>query len=177
MPEVVADLRDIAAAFEMKLAAYSKPNTPAVTYRFTNAIEQRAPARAEIAAALKEVRSEMHLSWAEWARRARVSYGMLNVWHRGECAPSLEELERLAVAANVPVSRLAPNARERAEAATPIARFLERHGLRGSRAADKAVPVCVFRLPKPQLSLFLRTLFTGDGSVFLNGRGLAGFSY
>ena len=72
---------------------------------------------------------------------------------------------------------LAATARHRAEANTQIARFLERHGLRYARAADKAVPACIFRLPRQQLALFLRALFTGDGSVFVNQRGLAGLSY
>ncbi|MBI3976862.1 MAG: DNA repair protein RadA [Chloroflexi bacterium] len=49
--------------------------------------------------------------------------------------------------------------------------------LRYARANDKFVPDCIFRLPREQLALFVRTLFTCDGSVYLNRYGLPGVSY
>ncbi len=60
---------------------------------------------------------------------------------------------------------------------TPVARCLEKHGIRFTKARTKAVPACIFRLPRPQMALFLKTLFTCDGSVFVNAKGQSGISY
>ena len=87
------------------------------------------------------------------------------------------DCQRLADAARVPLADLAPTARSRAEASTPVARLLEKVGLRFTTAAAKALPECIFRLPCEQLALFLRTLFTCDGSVYVNRQGQPGLSY
>ncbi len=177
LTEVAADLEEIADYFGMQLKRYLKPNTIAVQYRFTIAHTDRQEARVEMAQAIRRAQKQSGISWAEWARRAGVKYEMLNVWRRGRCAPAENELRALAEAIGYPVTELAPEARHRAEMSTPIARFLERHGIRYARAVDKAVPACMFRLPREQMALFLRTLFTGNGSIFVNRRGLAGLSY
>jgi DNA repair protein RadA/Sms len=177
LPQVASDLREIARHFGMQLVAYPKRNTTAVQYRFTNRIEDRQQARVTVATAILDTQKRVGISWAEWARQAHVGYSMLNMWRRGRSVPSEAELARLAAAINGSVTDLAAEARMRAEANTPIARFLEKHGLRHARAANKAVPACIFRLPRQQLALFLQTLFTGDGTLFVNCRGLAGFSY
>lgn len=169
LPEVVADLKEI--------RRYAKPGAKAASYRFTNTWERRRGPRAMLATAIRRARQRKPISWAEWARRAGVSYGMLQVWQRGSCTPSQRELENLAAAIGCPLSDVAPEARHLAERNTPIARFLDRHGLRGVRAADKAIPPCIFRLPRGQLALFLRTLFTGDGSVYVGRYGHPGLSY
>ena len=55
--------------------------------------------------------------------------------------------------------------------------MLEGVGLRFCLATDKAVPECIFHLSQPYLALFLKTLFTCDGNVYINGHGEAGVSY
>src|SRR5262249_55636071 len=52
-----------------------------------------------------------------------------------------------------------------------------RAGPRHVTARTKAVPQCVFMLPRAQLLVFLRTLFTCDGAVFVSQTGLVGISY
>jgi DNA repair protein RadA/Sms len=177
LPEVAADLKEIAAAFEMQLVCYPKRGSCAAAYRFTNNLHDRLEARAELAIALRRAQKHSGISWSELAKRVGIGYSLLNAWRRGLCVPSEAELHALAVALNCSLTDLAPGARHRAESNTPIARFLEQYKLRCTRAADKAVPDCIFRLPRDQLALFLRALFTGDGSVFVNQRGLAGLSY
>ncbi|MBC8077210.1 MAG: AAA family ATPase, partial [Chloroflexales bacterium] len=177
LPEVEQDVESIAAHFDMSVRTYTKVNNRAKQYRFVLPAGERNKARADIAAALGRVQDNLGWSWASWARAANVDAAMLYVWRRGEAAPSDEELQRLASAAEIPLDELAPAARERAQMTNPAARFLERVGLRGTTAATKTVPDVVFRLPRAQMALFLKVLFSCDGSVFVNEHGLAGISY
>ncbi len=177
IPEIAVDLDRIAGQFDMRLQIYHKPNTEAKQFRFVQPQGHRAQARREIAAALRAVHSESGMTWADWARRADVSYAILNIWRRGESVPSEAELERLAAAANVPIGQLAPQARNRAEMRSAAARFLESVGLRYAKAATKSVPDCIFRLPREQMALFLMVLFSCDGSVFVNKQEQPGVSY
>jgi DNA repair protein RadA/Sms len=177
LPEVVADLEEIADHFKVGLVRYRKANTRAQQYRFANSRRSKAIARQKLAAALRAAREEANLSWAEWSRRAGVNGQMLNAWSRGDCVPAPEQLASLAAAIGRAPDMLASEARDRAAAVGSVMRFVERHGLRYARAADKFVPDCIFRLPREQLALFLRALFSGDGSVFVNRSGACGFSY
>ncbi len=177
LPEVAEDLRGIASAFNMRLVAYKKAKTRAMQYRFCNDVTQRAPNRAKVASALRSSRERAGISWQSWARRAGVAYGILHAWRRGETVPSAAQLERLATAAGVPVADLEPQARHLADMKTPIARLLEEVGLRYRTAANKFVPDCIFTLPRQQMAMFLKVLFTCDGSVYVNGAGQPGVSY
>ncbi|MBI3915013.1 MAG: DNA repair protein RadA [Chloroflexi bacterium] len=177
IPEIANDLAEIARKFQMQLRVYPKPHTVAKQFRFVQPTGVRENARRDIAGALKRVHAQSGLTWADWSRRADVSYAILNIWRRGEVAPSATELERLAVAANVPVAELKPASRDRAEMRTSVARFLESVGLRFVRARAKFVPACVFGLPRAQLALFLRVLFSCDGSVYVNQYKTPGVSY
>jgi len=116
-------------------------------------------------------------SWQEWARRANGSFGLLSMWRRAKTVPSSAALRRLAMAASVALDDLAPAARERAAAKTPVAQFLESRGVRFARAADKRVPEAIFRLPREGMALFLRALFSCDGSVYVRRSGIPGVSY
>jgi DNA repair protein RadA/Sms len=177
LPEVARELEEVAAALDMQLISYEKRGNKARQYRFVNRWERRALARGELVAALWAVKQRIGISWQGWARGAGVSYALMNAWRRGICVPGEEAYQRLADAACVPVADLAPNARSRAEARTPAARLLEKVGMRFSTASDKAVPECVFRLPREQLALFLSTLFTCDGSVYVSHHGQPGVCY
>jgi DNA repair protein RadA/Sms len=177
IPEVEADLQEIAAYFGMTVRVYPKANNGARDYQLVLPHGQRSDARAEIAAALRHIQAESGMSWTQWAQAASVNPAMIHFWRRGECVPSHTELQRLADAANVPLSALAPKARNRAELTTPVARLLESVGLRFSAARTKAIPQCIFYLPREQMAIFLRTLFTCDGSVYVNRQGQPGISY
>lgn len=177
VPEIEKDVAALAKEFGLTLRTYPKRGNAARQFRFVQPLGQRAIARQEIAGALKRVQKQTELSWAEWARRAKVSYDLLNIWRRGEAAPSAEELERLASAAAVPVAALAPLARDQAEMRTAAARFLESVGLRFVKARTKFIPDCIFLLPREQMALFLLVLFSCDGSVYINRYGQPGISY
>ena len=99
------------------------------------------------------------------------------MWRRAKTVPSSDALRRLAMAASVALDDLAPAARERAAANTPVAQFLESRGVRFARAADKRVPEAIFRLPREGMALFLRALFSCDGSVYVRRSGIPGVSY
>jgi DNA repair protein RadA/Sms len=175
--EIETDLAELAQQYHLQLRVYTKWNTRAKQFRFVQPLGRRAHARLEIAMMLKRVQIKSGLTWAAWARAADVGYGMLNAWRRSECVPSATELERLARAAKVTTAALSPAARDRAEMRTTVARFLESVGLRFVKANVKFVPECIFRLPREQLALFLKALFSCDGSVYVNRDGQPGISY
>ncbi|HET8674531.1 MAG TPA: LAGLIDADG family homing endonuclease, partial [Blastocatellia bacterium] len=177
LPEIEADILQIARHFDMQLRIYDKPNTRAKQYRFVQPLGQRARTRKVMASALKEARAGLDMSWAEWARGAGIDVKMLYWWHMGACSPSATELERLADAASIPLASLSPETRDKSEMTTSIARFLQSVGLRFKKAENKSIPGCIFRLPRHQLALFLKLLFSCDGSVYVNKKGQPGVSY
>ncbi len=177
LPAVVQDLEKIAAVFGMELRAYEKPNNAAKAYRFVNNRTLRTEKRRSFVTALWAAQAQAAISWTEWARRADVKDFSLNMWRRGESVPSEASLERLASAVDLPIEQFIPSARHASEKKTPIARFLEKVGLRYRHAADKAVPDCIFRLPREKLVMFLKALFTCDGSIYVNTHNNAGISY
>lgn len=174
--EIETDLMALSHSFGLQLKVYPKANNRAAMYRFTHP-GQRAEERIKVADALKRVQMDSGMSWAAWGRAAGVSYGMLNVWRRGKCVPSEKELQDLADSAGVSINRLSPVARSNAQMTTSAARLLESVGLCYTTAATKLIPDCIFRLPRNQMSLFLKVLFSCDGSVYVNRRGQAGLSY
>src|SRR5262249_14715811 len=143
LPEVEADLYEIAHHFGMTLRAYPKPNTRAKQFRLVSAPGQRAQARKTVILALRHIQAEIGMSWAEWARKATVSNELPARWGRAQSAPTTLEMQRLADAASVPVDSLASAARDRADTSSPVARILERAGLHFSTAETKSVPQCV----------------------------------
>ena len=176
-PEVAADLVEVARRFGVTLRVYEKANSSAKQFRFVQPREQRSKARRSVAAALKSVQAETGLTWAAWARAADVNYWVLNAWRRAGCTPHEAQLQRLAAAADVPLDRLLPEARDRAARQSSVMRFLEAVGVRFARAGTKAVPECIFRLPRPQLALFLRVVFSCDGSIYVSRGKRPGVSY
>ncbi len=177
LPEIEADLADMARRFDLSLRVYAKKHGKAKHIRFVQPRYRRVEARKQVATALREAQARAGMSWAEWARKASVSYGLLNIWKRGGAVPGGPEFERLFRAAGAPIAGPASALRERAEMKTSMARFLESVGLRYASAAEKAVPNPVFRLPREQLALFLRILFSCDGSAYVNRHSGPGISY
>ncbi len=177
LPEVLADLKSIAEAFDIDWVCYEKAHNKAMQFRFANKIAQRKQSRQQFAEALRTTKQRVGISWIDWSRRAEVDYSVLHVWKNGKGVPNESTLNRLATAVGVPITDLMPQMRNRAEMQTPVARFLEKVGLRFRKAGDKAVPDCIFCLPREQIALFLKTLFTCDGSVYVNRAGNPGVSY
>jgi DNA repair protein RadA/Sms len=177
LPEVEADMHQIATAFDISLSIYEKKGNRAKQFRFINRRETRKVARQELSRSMYAIKDELGIKWAEWARRADINYWVFLTWRNAKAVPSVQQLHQLAEAVNKPVSSLAFGARNRAEMTTPIARFLEKVGLRHVLANKKFIPDCIFRLPSEQLALFLKTLFTCDGSVYCNAEGQIGISY
>ena len=173
--ETAEDAQEIADYFNMSLRIYRKKNNRAKQYRFVNL--ERPEARAEFHQALLKAKEKANISWSKWADLAVVSKKMIYHWNKGKGIPSREELQCLANAVNISVSELAPDARDKGDLVTPIARYLENVSLRYATAIDKAVPQCIFRLPCEDMALFLKILFNCDGSVFVSNGTLAGISY
>ena len=59
----------------------------------------------------------------------------------------------------------------------PIAEWLDDFGLYGARSHEKFVPEAVFHLPKQQIALFLRHIWTTGGSVTVDKSGRGGRIY
>jgi replicative DNA helicase len=59
----------------------------------------------------------------------------------------------------------------------PVAEWLDNLGLLGRRSHEKFVPAAVFALPRSQVALFLRHLWSTDGSVTVNAHGRGGRVY
>lgn len=177
IPEVAADLREVARCFDMSLREYGKPYNRARMYRFVQPLGRRAAARQNVTDALRRVQQQTNISWAAWARAAAVPYSTIRCWRDGKAVPGAAKLSDLAVAAGVPVSALAPAARCAAEMSTSVARLLEALGLRYTKAHNKFVPDVIFRLPRAQMALFLKILFSCDGSVYVNKNNQPGVSY
>lgn len=57
-----------------------------------------------------------------------------------------------------------------------VALWLKKYGLNVT-ASDKFVPQVIFTAPKETVALFLRALFSGDGSIYLNGPGGVALEY
>src|SRR5262249_25152773 len=124
LPEVEADLRQIAEAFGMALHVYETPGSQAKQYRFLSPAGAGSASRQVLATALQQVQEERKLTWAGWARAAGINKAMIYCWKRGAATPSSAELQRLADAAGVPLAALMPDTYARAGVVTPMARFL-----------------------------------------------------
>ena len=59
----------------------------------------------------------------------------------------------------------------------PIAQWLDEYKLFGKRSHEKFIPRPVFHLPKRQIALFIRHLWSTDGSVTVNKSGRSGRVY
>jgi DNA repair protein RadA/Sms len=177
LPEVFEDLQQIAADFGVHLTTYEKGTSKAKQYRFTVPWSERTELRQEFANNLRTIKANLGISWAEWARKAGVDYWLFRMWRIGRTVPSEADLYRLAKAVNLSPEAVMVTHRDQADKQNAVQRFLDSVGLRFLKAANKRIPACIFRLPREQLSLFLKTLFTCDGSVYVNGDGAPGISY
>ncbi len=177
LPEVEADLHHLADWFGMTLRIYPKPGNQAKELRLVICGKVREKERAKFREALVRRRDQKGVSWTALARQVGVPHSRLRKWYTGDCVPAPADLKRLAAALEVSIQELAADAVYSAPLVTPVARLLKHYGLRYSQAATKAVPEAVFCLPKTQIALFLKILFSCDGSVFLASKATPALSY
>jgi replicative DNA helicase len=104
-------------------------------------------------------------SQREVAAAVGVSPGSVCLWSQGACVPDQEVFDRVCAVLEVEPASLAPEgfASLRKAGKNPMTLWLQRLGLWGKGARAKCIPAPVFRLPRPQLALFLNRLFATDG--------------
>lgn len=175
LSEAAEDAHTIADYFGMTLRIYNKKGSRAKQYRFVN--DGRKEARATFASNLKQIQNEIGISRAEWAKRAGVNYWAFRTYTEGDGVPPPKVFEKIIDSVDVPLGKFDTDARDLADMNTPIAYYLEDIGLRYSTAADKVVPECIFRLKREQIALFLKILFSCDGSIYVSNGTQAGISY
>lgn len=110
------------------------------------------------------------------ARRVAAAVGVtpasVTHWSQGKTVPEPKVFGKLCETLRVEPSDLAPGGLTaiRKNARNPLTEWLNSLGLWGKKSADKFVPEPVFKLPKPQLALFLNRLFaTGGWATVLGG--------
>lgn len=177
LPEVEKDIYKIAEAFGLTVRVYEKAQSKAKDYRLVVPRQEKASARREFARNFIKIRTEKQLSWADIARKLNVKYETVQTWKNGNGVPSETLFNQLSDFFGIDKTDLGSGARSAADVLNPAAHLLESVGLRFKTARNKFVPNCVFRLPKRQLAVFLRIMFSCDGSVYVNKRGQAGVSY
>jgi replicative DNA helicase len=120
-----------------------------------------------------------HVSHRGARRRLAAAVGAVTQCTTGRTAPGRDMFSDVATALGVDPDGPAP--RGHAAIATPegnaLGRWLERLGLWGRGAAEKAVPSAVFTLTRGQIALFLNRLFATDGWVTLLATGQAQAGY
>ena len=128
------------------------------------------------------LRSHIHEHRGAAARLAKgigVSPASITHWSQGKSAPSMENLTKLSLLLDVPLTTLAPSgpATIRHNAPNSLRIWLESIGVWGKAAGEKCVPELIFRAARPKVALFLNRLFACDGSVYVLSTGQAGLSY
>ena len=128
------------------------------------------------------LRSHIHEQRGAAARLAKgigVSPASITHWSQGKSAPSMENLTKLSLLLDVPLTTLAPAgpATIRHNAPNSLRIWLEDIGVWGKAAGEKYVPELIFRATRPKVALFLNRLFACDGSVYVLSTGQAGLSY
>jgi len=177
LPEIEGDIYEIAEYFGLRVRVYQKPKTQARDFRLTVPKSEKATARRAFAENFIEIRNKIHISWAEIARRTGEKYETVWTWRNGNGVPSINQFKQLTSVFEIDEKDLGLKDRNLADVLNPALHFIESIGLRFKTANNKSVPDCIFRLPKTQLSLFLKILFSCDGSVYVNKHNQAGISY
>lgn len=138
------------------------------TWRVSADPVARRRARRGFAARLREELCRADRSQRSVALELGVSAATVTHWAQGKTAPNGETLVRLAEVLGVKPTTLAPEGEIdvlRGGERNGLTRWLDRLGLMGKGAHDKAIPAEVFRLERQQIALFLNRLFATDGWV------------
>jgi DNA repair protein RadA/Sms len=177
LPEVEHDVFEIAAEFGLTVRVYQKKKTVAKDYRLIIPHREKVQARSNFAKDFIKIRDEKKLSWAEITRTLDVKYEAVWTWRNGSGVPSNAQLLQFGDAFDVCEKNLPFDDRNVTETVNPAMRLIESVGLRFKNATNKSVPDEIFRLPKEQLALFLKILFSCDGSIYISKKGQSGVSY
>ena len=119
-------------------------------------------------------------STAEVARSTGITRSLIAQWQQGKCIPSSKQFDQLTACLDLDTDKsdeLRRNAVRRTNQ-NPVVPWLQNLGLWGKDAHHKSIPPEVFRLERPQLSLFLNRLFSTDGwaTVLTSGQPQLGFA-
>lgn len=177
LPEAERDIYEIADYFDLTVRVYSKAGTNAKDFRLTVPKSEKAEARRTFAGNFADLRNRKQISWAEIARQIGEKYGTVWTWRKGDGVPTIDQFQKLAVVFEADENDLGLQNRNQADILNQALYFIESVGLRFKTARNKFVPDCIFRLPKQQLAMFLKIVFSCDGSVYVNKHGQAGISY
>lgn len=177
LPEIENDIYNIADHFGLTVRVYQKAGTHAKDFHLTIPKAEKAFARRAFSQNFIKIRNQKQISWAEIARQTGEKYETVRMWHDGNLVPSKMQFEQLTNILGIDENDLWLKNRNVGDTLNPALHFIESIGLRFKTAKNKSVPNCVFRLPKDQLVVFLKILFSCDGSVYVNKRGQAGISY
>jgi replicative DNA helicase len=179
-PRLRDDFAAAVAAFggvETRLESHGG-RTPTLHVRRDRA--ETAAARGGFAARLGEALDASPLARRAVAEAVGVSPASVTGWAQGETAPSADAFGTLAAVLDVSPDELAPEGWEamRTSAGNPLTAWLREMGIWGCGAAEKTIPAAVFRLPRPQLALFLNRLLATDGwaTVLASGQAQAGYA-
>ncbi len=136
-------------------------------------------ARQQFAGTLNQLLVEKSLTGKALADQLGLAESTVSYWRSGSAVPEQNTVDNLCGALNVSAEDLFPEGYEEfsSSSLSPVAVWLEKHGLLNCLATDKVLPDAVFELPKSQIALFLRHLFACDGSAFVQGNGQCRISY
>jgi len=177
IPEVAEDIIEIAAWFNLELRTDERAGNRAKSYFFRRDQVQRKELKQHVIAAIKRALTSAGLSSHECAKDAGLTIARMTSILKAKITPTYADLEAIAGSTGIPVAILCPDFAAVASKSSPIAVLLENTGLRHLRSARKFVPSCIFELTRNQIALFLKVLFTCDGSIFVESDARSGLSY
>ncbi len=172
-PEIVADFESAVSAFGGMQATQTERRAGFTdSWRLRGRRQDTSAQRADFAARLDSHPRLARGRAVALARELGVGASSLSQWRHGVALPAPEQLARLCALLAVEADA------SLGAAANPLSEWLRGHGLMGQGAAAKSVPAAVFRLPRPQLALFLNRLFATDGwaSLLASGQSQLGYS-
>jgi replicative DNA helicase len=140
--------------------------------------QQMAANRVRFATGLRDALAQYPGSARQLAAQIGVSPALVSLWKSKNLSPSLEVSERLFQHLEASpdfnpdiVTNLRRVSRNR------IKCWLDTLGLWGKNAHQKTIPEVIFKLPKPQLALFLNRLFATDGWAAVLNSGQCQLGY
>ena len=145
--------------------------TPSV--RVSSDLEQVSEARQLFARKLSSLMLEQGVTDKALARILDVSESTINYWKNGEAAPVEEQVLPLCQLLDTGTEELFPDGYEQSvwNGQNPLTKWLDTLGLNNRLAHEKAIPGVVYQLEKNGLAMFLRYLFTCNGSAFVQKNG------
>jgi replicative DNA helicase len=178
-PRLLAEFTESVAAFGGLRVQRSAYDSGAPSLRVSVDRSTVAMHRGAFAAALRARMHELQLTARNLARTLSVVPATISYWLQGRNVPRGETLHALAARLALPVDVLLPAGATSASrnCTNPLTQWLDGHALWGKLASEKRIPDAIFRLPKPQLALFLNRLFACDGSAYVLGGRQSIISY